>query len=432
MFEINLEDLNSIFAIKPEDITKSFLYHYFTVPFGKSSPLVDNEHELILNLDILKKYNSCLLEYSNIQELIGKTATIGQIIANIRLTFIPFEFTENDDKGMILKQHKGNLANLINFVNEPMTKKVLGKLDQSIATVFLDGEVNNVVMNTYINNSQWLGYTTAPFSNPSLDVKTIDPSDTIINYRNKKLAENKEAIENKDALTFGQVEKDILNFAAEQLDKEGATGKMIYDSGFNGDFSNNYKVTSIMRGVSPKSDDLNNFEIATSSLNEGVKKEDIPAHADLAVLGGAGRAKDTALAGYKTKMFNAAFGSVTAGLKGTDCRTKGYEEIFLTDNNAHDYRFRNIIVDGKLINLDRNTMKKYLNRKVMMRSPLHCNSKKICNICMGDLTYKLKIRNIGLHVARITTKLMNFSMKSFHSMTVSGTDYDLTEYIESE
>lgn len=432
MFEIDPKNLNSVFAIKPADINKAFLYKHFTVSYGQKELLIDNEAELTIDLKVLKEYNSCLLEYSNISDLQGQTTTIGQIIANIRLTFIPFQFDETDAKGVILKTHKGNLANFIEYVNVPFTKKVVGKLDSSIGNTFLDGSINNVVMDQYINNSQWLGYTTAPFSTPSLDSNTIDPSDTIIKYRDQKIKESKQLIENKDSLAFGKVEKDILDFAAKQLDIEGTAGKMIYDSGFNGDFSNNYKVTSLMRGVAPKSDNLNEFEISTSSLNEGVKKSEIPAHADLAVLGGAGRAKDTQLAGYKTKMFNAAFGHAMADKKGSDCKTKGLEEIFLTSDNAYSYRLRYISVDDKLILLDNVNMKKYLNKTVMMRSPLHCNSKKYCNMCMGDLSYKLKIRNIGLHVSRITTKLMNFSMKAFHSMTVSGSNYDLRDYISKK
>ena len=84
------------------------------------------------------------------------------------------------------------------------------------------------------------------------------------------------------------------------------------------------------------------------------------------------------------------------------------------------YRY---IIDGKkLVLLDDRTMLKYIGKTVKMRSVLYCTSDKRCNICAGELYYKLGIQNIGLTAAKVGSNLLNMSMKSFHDSTVKVTD----------
>lgn len=226
------------------------------------------------------------------------------------------------------------------------------------------------------------------------------------------------------------MEKEILAFSDEELNKVKASGKHIYDSGFNGSFSNNFKVTSVMRGIAPKSDNINQFRLGLSNLTDGVAKEDIVTQADLGVVGASGRAKDTQLAGYKTKIFNAAFGPISAGKKDSDCKTTRTRKVEITDKNFKFYRYRYILEKGELVCLTPSNKDKYLGKTVNMRTPLYCTAENPCNKCLGEMSYKLKIRNIGLNVSRITTKLMNLSMKSFHNLSVKPNQYNLLDYIE--
>ena len=56
---------------------------------------------------------------------------------------------------------------------------------------------------------------------------------------------------------------------------------------------NNYKTTSLFRGVTPKSDDPTNYDIMMSNLTDGVEKKDLPVFFDVAVSASLGRAIDT-------------------------------------------------------------------------------------------------------------------------------------------
>lgn len=421
---LDYTDPHFVYKVRPEHITMTFIAKAFGVTGDKKAPVLPANTKVVIDSKLVDQYDSPLKLFPNYQkDLAGKETTVGRVCVNVFLSWTPFSFTDSK------KQKKeGNLITLVNYVNEPFTKKVLGRYDKVIADLFLDEVVGADLMTELINKEQWLGYTGSNFLLPSLDLATIDISDDIREYRDKLLKENAKAIREKDLVVFDKIEKDILAFAAKSLKAQGATGKIIYDSGFNGTWNNNFKTTSIMRGISPKSDAVNEFEITTSNLVDGIKKEDLASHADIAVLGAAGRAKDTQLGGYKTKIFGAAFASMVAGDKGSDCKTTRTIDVVLPPN-FEEYRYRNIVTPKGIVNLTKENYGEYMGKKVKLRSPIECKSEKICNVCLGDMFYKLGTRNIGLHTTRITTSQMNYSMKAFHNIAVTLKEYNIFDYI---
>lgn len=424
----------SIFYLKHEEITKQFMLFTFAITGKQTEPKLNSSTKVTITKEITEDPLSIFSKIPNRKELVGIETTVGRVLVYIFLFTIPYSFYPDSELLTMEERaihHEGFLFQHINFQNAPLTNKNLQKYDNETIGTFIDGKTNIDVIRTYTDHLQWLGYTTASFNLPSLDMRTINPSKAIKAFKDKKLAENKEAFDSKNLTVIAQVETEILDFAAKELTKDKATGKLIYDSGFNGSFTNNYKVTSIFRGIAPKSDNVNEFSVVTSNLSEGVAKKDIAAHADLGVLGAAGRAKDTQLAGYKTKIFNAAFGSMVAGKYNSDCKTTKTLSVELTNKNFSNYIYRYMLEkNNTLIILDNDNKDKYIGKTVKFRSPLYCTDFEICNKCFGNMVYKLKMRNVGLHISRITTKLMNLSMKQFHNMSVDPKTYNLLDYIE--
>ena len=165
------------------------------------------------------------------------------------------------------------------------------------------------------------------------------------------------------------------------------------------------------------------------------------------------------MGGYKTKIFNSSFPSIILDKPGSDCKTDGTVSIELTEANYKDYRFR-YFMEGSTICLIEEFYKEFtddaekkdfiekltksipfkgikiysykqlLGKTLKMRSPLYCQSKHICNVCAGNMFYKLKIVNIGLLTNLISNKLMNYSMKSFHDPSVKVTEFSISNYIK--
>ena len=99
---------------------------------------------------------------------------------------------------------------------------------------------------------------------------------------------------------------------------------------------------------------------------------------------------------------------------GSDCGTKRALDIHLTQSNKKDYMYRYIVLsNGSLLLLTPDNIDKYVGKTVKMRSPMMCIGKKICNHCMGDLYYKLGIKNAGLTASRVATTLTRLNINFF-------------------
>ena len=133
----------------------------------------------------------------------------------------------------------------------------------------------------------------------------------------------------------------------------------------------------------------------------------------------------TQVSGYKAKQLQAALQAEVLDVEGSDCGTKGYIEVELTQKNANDFKNRYIIVGSKLVELTPENMAKYIGQTVKMRSVMMCIGDKLCHHCTGNLFYKLGIVNIGLTSSKVATSLTKLGMKKFHDNTIKTQSINL-------
>lgn len=429
-------NLTEILQLKSSDIDKALLQKLFAIsPDGKQT--INPEQRLILDEKVLKEANSEILSFKDIRNELGKETTIGRIIANLVLygfSFINYELIQDSKKTTMTAYNNEEVLHdikpFVKYKNIVLTKGNLSILYNELAELFIDKKINSNAMDNFIDRLNWLGFTLTPYINPSLDILSISPNAEIKKIRRDVFKKYEKEIAENDVVTFNnKVEKEILSQASDILDKEKCSGKLIYDSGVNGSFSTNYKVTSLMRGVVAQSDDPTAYSIATSSLTEGVSKEEVATAGDIAVQGSIGRAISTRQGGYLTKKFHAAFQSIIADKAGTDCGTPYTLDIELTAKNFKDYIFRFIVEGGKTKMIERED-DKYIGKIVRMRTPFYCQNPLVCHKCVGDLVHRLGIRNIGLTSANIGASLLNASLKSFHSLSVKNERFNIKDYIQ--
>ena len=70
--------------------------------------------------------------------------------------------------------------------------------------------------------------------------------------------------------------------------------------------------------------------------------------------------------------------------------------------------------DGSLTLLTRENIDEYIEKEIVIRSPLFCKSDYICNKCAGEFFYKMNIKNAGLITNTMAGVLMNASMKKLN------------------
>ena len=162
-----------------------------------------------------------------------------------------------------------------------------------------------------------------------------------------------------------------------------------------------------------------------SDFISGFKKNEIATAGNMLINGQYPKSCGTAVSGYITKQFNAVFQSVVVDEDGTDCGTKSYITVKLTDKNWILYEFQNIIDDsGKLVVLTEDTKSKFIGKTVKMRSPMCCTANTLCSACVGRRPYIMQIRNIGLQFSDLSNDLLNKGMKAFHDAKVSLDEVD--------
>jgi hypothetical protein len=434
---MTFETLQDFVKLTKEDITFDNLKLWFSTN-EKGYQKFAHDDLVKLNHKELEAGNSKLLLFKNYNDAIkDKEIKLGRIIVNLFF----YDIDTEKDLDELLEIKHTNVLKLVNFLDAPFNKKTLGKSNSQIADLFtlsfLDSTMVAMINAVYINRSSWLGYIMTTFVSPTLDIKTMRPSKKIVDYKNKVFKENKKIFDDNDSFKFAEIEKDILKFASKELDDENAQGKLFYDSGFKGDFSNNYKNSSLFRGLAARSDDPLDLNIVKSNLLDGVTKEDLATVMDVAVVGSLGRAIDTRMGGYKTKIFNSAFPSMVIGQRTSNCKSPITIPVTLTADNLSDYRFRFFVEKGKLYLMEEFMQgfsdaeniqaikaklphrdieivdsKTLIGKTVQMRTPVYCQSKKMCNTCVGDMFYRLHVVNIGLLANLISGQLMNYSMKS--------------------
>ena len=108
----------------------------------------------------------------------------------------------------------------------------------------------------------------------------------------------------------------------------------------------------------------------------------------------------------------------------SDCGSKATLSIKLTDKNAEDYIWQNMIENGKIINLTPDNVDQYIGKEIHFRSPMYCKNDKTCAVCAGKRFYLYNIENVGLVSGRMSNTLLNKSMKLFHKAKLELDEVD--------
>ncbi len=309
------------------------------------------------------------------------------------------------------------------YINEPVTNKVLGKLNDKLSKALTDGVINMDDMKLYLNRLQFFFGLAAPISS-AISLKTMMPIKEVIKRRDALVKENKEVLEKggqEAAVVAARIEAELLDLA--RLHLKDDYGMDLYNSGAKASFDNNYKAMHIMKG--PMLDpNTGEYIVSTSNYTEGIPPEEIPIYANSIVIGAYAKGKNTQVGGYMVKRLLAAFQNVVLDEPGTDCGSKTTLSVFITKENVNDYMYSWMVEGSKFVELTPENASGYHNRVVKLRSPQFCTTEKICSKCAGTYFYKLGIKNIGLTATRAGSSIMNKSLKKFHDVTVKV--YDIT------
>jgi hypothetical protein len=413
--ELSSTDINYIMSLVPSDITRDELITLFAFTKNNDALYLTNDTFTLKYKDFVERIGYKDLIHPDPPSSPNIPTTVGRYIYNL--------YFNNE------KVNNSFFFRINGYVNYTMDKKGVDLLEATLCRAVVNGDISNDEYIEFLNKREWLGFTVVSFLSPSMSFNLIQPLPEVVKERSELFSKyKKELEEDKDVVIASEIEKKLLAIAAEKLKNEPSME--LYNSGASKGFNNSYKNTSVMRGIISKSDDPDNFIISQSNLVDGIPPSELEYYTDLSTEAFYARAVDTRIGGYLSKQLSAAFQTVKVGPPHSDCGTKKVLEVVLTPQLAKLIEFRYIVVNGKLVELTPEIMKKNLGKLIKLRTPLYCLNDDICNHCAGELPYKLGIMNIGLTFSDIGSSILQLALKKFHNSAAKISLFNPNDYLD--
>lgn len=308
------------------------------------------------------------------------------------------------------------------YWNIPLDKKGISKLYSTVGEALKYNKINTELAWQWEKAIEFYSLKAAIIYNSSYNRDLLIPRDDLIKERDEFIKNNPDAT----TADYADFEKKITSKAADKLSENESIG--LYSSGARGKISDQYKNISIMIGpvYNPATGQMDPVK---TNFIEGFNKEDIPKAGNMLISSAYPKSCATADSGYITKQYYAAFQSIYVDEDGTDCGTKSYINVFISDSNFGKYEFQNVIDNGKIVTLTQENKSKYVNKFVKLRSPMCCLGEHVCSVCVGRFPYITGIRNIGITFADIPNAAVNGGMKKFHESAIKMDDVDINTLI---
>lgn len=323
-----------------------------------------------------------------------------------------------------------DLFDIFKYINKTIDKKMYGKLNNDLSVAVLEDRLPLESMKRFnMKTQKCMPYISILAPNYTDKMLTCTE---VINKKKKELYKKyEEQIKKGDEIAASRMEKELLDFAIEYMGDDPSMDMFI--SGARGSIGNNFKNMFVMKGVikDPDPNAKQKYNVAMSNYIDGISPDEYALFANSLAAGPYARAKKTENGGYREKLFLRAFQHLTLDPPGSDCGTKRYIEVILTESNINEWMYSYIIEGSKLVELTSQNKSKYIGKKVKVRFSALCESKTgICNKCMGNLYYRLDKTNVGTSLTQIPSVQKNIAMKSFHDSTQSLYDMDLEKIFQ--
>ena len=159
----------------------------------------------------------------------------------------------------------------------------------------------------------------------------------------------------------------------------------------------------------------NILPVISSSFSDGLSCKQYFEASYGARAGISDRVLNTAQTGYMERKLVYVLNSVELSNSVKDCGTMNTIQVILTKDNIEDFRGRFVLLpDGRI---EEFTLDKYkIGDVINLRSPIYCESKKICRACYGRMADVHNSPYIGILAGTILGERgMNLTMRSFHS-----------------
>ena len=183
-----------------------------------------------------------------------------------------------------------DLFDLFHYIDEPISKKVHGKINNELSYAVLEDKISLDVLKRFEMKVQKFMPLVSVLSASYTDKMLTITGD--INKKKKELLKKyDDGIKKQDPKAMSQIESELLDYAKEILKDDPSMD--MFNSGARASFGNNFKNMFVSKGAIKNPDPNKGYDLITSSYMEGISKEDYPAFAASLSAGPYSRAKKT-------------------------------------------------------------------------------------------------------------------------------------------
>lgn len=313
-----------------------------------------------------------------------------------------------------------DLFDLLHYINEPVTKKIAGKINKKLSYAVLEDKITLDTLKKYILKTQKF----QPYCNilsPSVTENMLRIPSKLRKTKQELFKKYGKELDNNPVVSE-KIEGELLKEAETLLKNDPSMDSI--DSGAKISFGNNFKNVFVMRGASKESDPTKpKYAIIKSNYLDGVSAEDYVEFANSLTIGPYSRAKKTEVGGAWEKMFVKSLEHVHVLPEGSDCHTKRTITVTLTKDNISEWMYSYIVEGNKLVEITSDNMDSLVGKTVKLRFSGLCEAKDgICNVCAGHLFNLLGLNEVGVASYILPSKIKVRSMKAFHDATIKTID----------
>ncbi len=284
------------------------------------------------------------------------------------------------------------------FIDEIITKKSIKKIINKLMT---SGYNDDEIINT-VSKMEKLGFKFATILAPTFSLDMVEVPKEIYKLKEKMDKSTPEEADN--------ILKEMKKIMIEHLKNTG-----IYDlveSGAGRGWDQPLQILCAKGVIADAKGKI--LDPIKGSFSDGLNSKEYFESTSGARKGLADRVINTADTGYLSRKLAYVLNSVEADLYLKDCRTKNTMTLKLNKDIMSKIKGRYILRNNKIEEFDPSIHKEGMT--VHLRTPIYCESKKICHTCYGRLLERHKTPYVGILAAGIIGENSTQAiMKSFHT-----------------
>ena len=323
------------------------------------------------------------------------TTTVGNVLINAICLIYPFHDTIPFQEGVLKVKS--------------LEAKILEKLEDNPAKPE-DKKPGIIYVNDYLKFTEAMIFIRelSELAIPSSSEKTMTGPPGVEALRDKLLLQHKDRL--TDPAVLAEINKQLQAFDADYLKGDDTAEGFLLKSSLKGEVRRKLFLTVGAQAGFGSGVEVENV---ANSLAEGINVDSVPVLNSSSRAGSYNRGHQTMLGGAQFKKLIRAAANAT--VTEDDCKTKIGKLLSLNQDNIKDYYGFAIITPTGHEILTEDNQSKYLNKTIMVRSPMYCKTSKsdYCKVCVGP-KLALHPTAVAVAVSDVGSAFLSLFLKKMH------------------